>query len=414
MENINHSNERKLNKQGALYSSILDHYNKNMVGQDHVKQIMAKVLSDIHQDLNSPKGKPLNILFFKGPTGVGKTELAKQTASLLFWDKNGYTRIDCEQLRMEHEGSATLFGSPAGYVWFEKKPLLHPENVYSAWHTAHKLESLHKIANSKYQMSIILFDEIEKMHPKTIQSLLSMIDEGIVTLKSGQKVDFKNTIIIFTSNIGETDASTSAHSIGFWNNQKKDEDKKQKIKDTLFEQTFSPEFRGRLDHVVEFEPLEANFIDELLEKYKHDLINDVLYLTEWRIALQYDDEVNNYIKEQVDTSKWYRNVDKVRDNQIRNSVGTVIKVNELTKSSNHHILQLFVEDGSIEFQLQEQPNKNYNIVPQDYYQLPNPLNNQKDIAAYGGFKLAEAISEEQKQALAFLFTTLYTIKKPKT
>lgn len=342
---------KRLEKHGTLYNTILEHYEKEIVGQDHVKRLMAKVLSDIHQDLDNQKGKPLSILFFKGPTGVGKTEFVKQTAELLFGDKLWFVAINCEQLRQEHEWSATLFGSPKWYVWYGEAPLLDPKYIYSSWINGQKNDKLHKIATNKTHLNIILFDEIEKMHPKTIQSLLSMLDEWVINLKNGKTAYFNNSIIIFTSNVWESDAQQSINSVGFGSQSQQDEERKKDIKDKAFEQTFSPEFKGRLDHVIEFEPLQANFIDLLLSKYKKNLISDVLSLTRQKIMVQYSPDFNEYLKKHISNDKWYRNIDKVWDREVRNAVGTVIKIHRLQNYLNKHILDLFIENNDIEFKL---------------------------------------------------------------
>lgn len=408
--NINESG-KKLEKHGNLYHSIIEHYNKEVVGQDHVKKLMAKILSDIHQDLDNKKWKPLSVLFFKWPTGVGKTEIVKQTAELLFGDKLWVTIINCEQLRQDYEWFATLFWSPKWYVGYGEAPLLDPKYIYSSWINASNNGNLHKIAQNKTHLNIVLFDEIEKMHPKTIQSLLSILDEGVINLKNGKTTYFNNSIIIFTSNVGESDAQQTMTSVGFGSNSEKDSKKKQEVKDQLFEQFFSPEFRGRLDHIVEFEPLDRNFLDNLINKYKKNLICDVLDLTHQKIMVQYWSNFNDYIKQQVSDNKWYRNIDKIRDSQVRKAVGSVIKINRLQNYSQKHILQIFIEDNEIEFELKRELHKNEDLVIAnenweiEWYLKPKQINDNDN-------KLLEDQNlEETKKQVLWHIIYILQIKK---
>lgn len=340
---------RKLSTHGQLYQWVLDHYNKTIIGQDHVKKLMAQVLSEIHQDLSQGKWA-LRVLFFKWPTGVGKTEIAKQTANLLFWDTNGLVNIPCEQLTQSHD-SSRLFWAPPGYIWYWKTSFLSGESLYKAWSDAFRRNTLHKIAKHKQNMAIIVFDEIEKMHPTIVQSLLGLIDEGKATLSNGEEISLQETIIIFTSNVGETNARDVRASVGFWTSETAHKEKQLQEKEKIFNERFSPEFLGRLDHIIEFDPLAHDFIDQSINKYKIDLINDVLTFTDGRILVQFDDlSVDKYILDTIDPKKGNRNIKKIWENNVTKRIGTLIKVHKLTRYNSPHILEVSINTTTQELE----------------------------------------------------------------
>lgn len=214
-------------------------------------------------------------------------------------------------------------------------------------------------------MNIILFDEVEKMHPKTIQSLLSMLDEGFVVLKNNETLDCRNSLIFFTSNVGESDAQQVATAVGFGNQNHTTQEKQQAIKEKIFEKTFSPEFRGRLDNIIEFEPLEKNFLDILLNKYKKDLIDDVLYLSGNKLLIEYDEQINDHIKNQIQEDKGYRNVHRIRQNLVQNELGSVIKIEKLLREKKHQILHVLVENNELIYELEQKKSLNHPTTKDD-------------------------------------------------
>lgn len=141
--------------------------------------------------------------------------------------------------------------------------------------------------------------------------------------------------------------------IGFDPKPTQTHQRKLQAKQQIFEQTFSPEFRGRLDHVIEFDPLSVDFVDKVLDKYKKELIADVSYATDQKIFVQYDEALINHIKSHVDVSKGYRNIYKYWTNNVRNSLGVVLKINKLTNRLGKHILKVLVQDNDIVFSLEE-------------------------------------------------------------
>ena len=339
---INNSEGVELSTKWYLYKNILEFYNENIIWQQQAKETMAKVLSDCYQDFDKKKW-PLAVLFFKWPTWVGKTEITKQTAKLLFGIPNWCLNIPCEQLKESHECTATLFWAPPWYVGYNDRPLLDPTNVYKGRETGRECDTLHKIAKKRDNMAVIVFDEIEKMHPIGIQSLLSIIDEGIVRLKNWNTVDLSNAIIIFTSNIWESAVNNMSSSIWFSKNQNEEYHKKLAEKDKYFNRTFSPEFIWRLDYILEFEQLDLWLTDKFIKKLQNDLIYETLVATWWNILVQYNKNIINYIKETIDTSKWNRNVHKIREQKIRYALGTVLKINKLWYYKDKHILDLDID-----------------------------------------------------------------------
>lgn len=366
-----------------LYQEIIDHYNKTIIWQQHAKEVMAKVLSDAYQDFGKKRG-PLWVVFFKWPTGVGKSEIVKQTAKLLFGDSHDIVRIDCDQLKQSHE-DAVLFGAPPGYIGYNAPAKFSWVNLYASYKLGEKLNTLHKIAKKRKNMAIIVFEEIEKAHPQIIQGLLKMMEEDEVSLKNGETVFLWHSLIVFTSNVWEKASQDAPKSLWFWKSTN-EEDMKKKLdtKKQYFEKQFSPEFIWRLDHIVEFEPLKTDATQELINKLKEDLICEVLEVTSSKTTLQIDPNINTFISTKADISKGMRNIEKVWEREIRTNIWTILKINHLDQVDDHHILEITVEDEKVKFFLS--PNleewlvivnhdktlitlhdykKNTNIVPHD-------------------------------------------------
>ncbi|MFN3898715.1 MAG: AAA family ATPase, partial [Acinetobacter junii] len=206
--------------------------------------------------------KPIGSFFFLGPTGVGKTELAKALAEFLFNDENALIKIDMSEY-MERFNVSRLTGAPPGYVGYEEGGQL-----------------TEKIRKRPY--SVVLFDEIEKAHPDVFNILLQVLDEGVLTDSFGRKVDFKNTVIIMTSNLGARIIEKSTP-LGF--QRVASEDVYLKIKDNVLQElkkTFNPEFLNRVDEIIVFHPLEkvhlVSIIDLLIKDLNKQLIEHGLQI----------------------------------------------------------------------------------------------------------------------------------------
>lgn len=227
------------------YLSIEKLMKKYVVGQDEAIKEIAKALKRRRVGISNPN-KPIGSFIFLGPTGVGKTELAKVLASEVLGNEKSLVKIDMSEF-MERHNVARLVGAPAGYVGFEEGGKL-TETV------------------RKNPYSIILLDEIEKAHPEVYNILLQIMDEGHLTDAKGRKIDFRNTIVILTSNLG-TDIIRKQSAIGFADG----EDKKveySRLKESILEnveKSFRPEFINRLDQIIVFYPLDQKSIRKIVD-----------------------------------------------------------------------------------------------------------------------------------------------------
>jgi len=217
-----------------------------VIGQDEAILKLTKAIQRTRVGLKDPK-KPIGSFVFLGPTGVGKTELAKVLATYLFDKDDALIRIDMSEY-MEKFSVSRLVGAPPGYVGYEEGGQL-----------------TEKIRRKPY--SVVLLDEIEKAHPDVFNILLQVLDDGILTDGLGRRVDFRNTIIIMTSNIGARDLKDFGTGIGFSTSAKRenaDEQMKATIQSAL-RKAFSPEFLNRLDDVIVFNSLEREDIHKIID-----------------------------------------------------------------------------------------------------------------------------------------------------
>lgn len=222
------------------------HLENRVIGQDEAVQKLTKAIQRTRVGLKDPK-KPIGTFVFLGPTGVGKTELAKALAEFLFDKEDTLIRIDMSEY-MEKFSVSRLVGAPPGYVGYEEGGQL-----------------TEKVRRKPY--SVVLLDEIEKAHPDVFNILLQVLDDGILTDGLGRRVDFKNTIIIMTSNIGVRDLKDFGAGVGFSTKAKQDaqdEIMKSTIQNAL-RKTFSPEFLGRLDDVIVFNSLHREDIHKIID-----------------------------------------------------------------------------------------------------------------------------------------------------
>ncbi len=213
-----------------------DHLSQRVLGQDEAIRALADAIRRARAGLKDPR-RPIGSFIFIGPSGVGKTELAKALAEFLFDDEDALLRVDMSEFREEHTVSR-LFGAPPGYVGYEEGGQL-----------------TEAVRRRPYR--VILFDEIEKAHPQVWNALLQILDEGRLTDGQGRTVDFRNTIIIMTSNLG-TEFVRHGGSLGFLGATADQEERQaqQKIEKALKE-TFRPEFLNRIDEVIMFSPLSS-------------------------------------------------------------------------------------------------------------------------------------------------------------
>lgn len=223
-----------------------DQLNGKVIGQDEAIRKLTKAIQRTRVGLKDPK-KPIGSFIFLGPTGVGKTELAKVLATYLFDKDDALVRIDMSEY-MEKFSVSRLVGAPPGYVGYEEGGQL-----------------TEKVRRKPY--SVVLLDEIEKAHPDVFNILLQVLDDGILTDGLGRRVDFRNTIIIMTSNIGVRDLKDFGAGIGFATKAKR-ENEEELMKSTIqsaLKRAFSPEFLNRLDDVIVFNSLQREHIHKIID-----------------------------------------------------------------------------------------------------------------------------------------------------
>ncbi|HOX41104.1 MAG TPA: ATP-dependent Clp protease ATP-binding subunit [bacterium] len=256
-------------KEKMLYANLEKTLKKFVIGQDEAVSEVAAAIKRSRVGISSPT-KPIGSFIFLGPTGVGKTELAKVMAREIFGSESALIKIDMSEF-MERHNMSQLIGAPAGYVGYEEGGKL-----------------TERVRHNPY--SVILFDEIEKAHPEIFNILLQIMDEGVLTDAKGRKVDFKNTIIVMTSNLG-SDLLRHQSVIGF-NKAGNVSERIAKLKENVLEsveKTFRPEFINRLDKVVVFSPLDNEAIKKIVvlqladleqrlkkQGYKIEVKNDVI------------------------------------------------------------------------------------------------------------------------------------------
>ena len=224
-----------------------------VIGQNEAVAKIVKAIQRNRVGLKDPK-KPIGTFIFLGPTGVGKTELAKTIARYMFDSEESMIRIDMSEY-MEKFSVSRLVGAPPGYVGYEEGGQL-----------------TEKVRRKPY--SVVLLDEIEKAHPDVFNILLQVFDDGILTDSMGRKVDFKNTLIIMTSNIGARDLKDFGAGVGFATQAKNDQsdDLAKNVITKALKRTFSPEFLNRIDDVVIFNSLEKESIFKIIDIALKDVV----------------------------------------------------------------------------------------------------------------------------------------------
>ncbi|MBQ8504614.1 MAG: ATP-dependent Clp protease ATP-binding subunit [Clostridia bacterium] len=241
---------------------------ERIVGQDKAVSAVARAIRRGRSGLKDPN-RPMGSFIFLGPTGVGKTELCKALGSAMFGDENAVIRFDMSEF-MEKHNASRLVGSPPGYVGYEDGGQL-----------------TEKIRRKPY--SVVLFDEIEKAHPDVFNMLLQILDDGILTDSTGRKVDFRNTVIIMTSNLGAKMIAGEGKAIGFGTDNGTLSDKQ--IHDAVMSElkkAFRPEFLNRVDEIIVFGQLSKDEIKEISKKLLQGLKNR---LSTMEIEMDFSDEV---------------------------------------------------------------------------------------------------------------------------
>ena len=271
------------------YLELENVLHKRVVGQDEAVNVVSDAIRRNRSGLNDPN-RPLGSFMFIGPTGVGKTELAKTLADFLFNDEKALTRIDMSEY-MEKFSVTRLIGAPPGYVGYDEGGQLTE-------------------AVRRRPYSVILFDEVEKAHPDVFNVLLQVLDDGRLTDGQGRVVDFKNTIIIMTSNLGSDlilEADTAEKQAGLRDQL-----------NVLLRQTFRPEFLNRIDEIVMFQQLGKEHIASII---KLQLERVQARLADRKITLDFDQTAMDFLCEKgYDPSMGARPVKRAIQNYVENTL----------------------------------------------------------------------------------------------
>ena len=285
---------------------------KRVIGQDEAVSAVAKAIKRSRMGLKDPN-KPIGSFLFLGPTGVGKTELSKALAENLFGSEDSLIRIDMSEY-MESHSVAKLIGSPPGYVGYDEAGQL-----------------TEKVRRKPY--SVILFDEIEKAHPDVMNMLLQVLDDGRLTDSQGRTVNFKNTVIIMTSNVGAK-LITDKKTLGFIEEKESSEKEYQDIKKDVMgelKKEFKPEFLNRIDEIIVFHKLE----DAQIRKIVDIMLNNVAkLLKEQGIKLTIDDKAKDIVaKKGTDKSFGARPLKRAIQTMIEDKIAEAMLDGKIKKEA---------------------------------------------------------------------------------
>ena len=309
---------------------------QRVVGQDEAVNAVAKAIRRSRVGLKDPK-RPIGSFLFLGPTGVGKTELCKTLAESMFGDENAMVRIDMSEYMEKHTVSR-LVGSPPGYVGHEEGGQL-----------------TEKVRRKPY--SVVLFDEIEKAHEDVWNILLQILEDGIVTDSQGRKVDFKNTIIVMTSNVGAKNITADAARLGFDGSEKGEKESEEvrfdRIRDAVMadlKRTFRPEFLNRIDEIIVFRQLTEDNIRQIARR--------MLDVTGARMAQQGitlaadDDAVAELARDGFDPQYGARPLRRAIQSMVEDAVAEKMLEGQLKSGDTAHVR---LRDGKVVIESEAAP-----------------------------------------------------------
>lgn len=305
---------KMLEEERAKLEKMETELEKRVIGQDDAIKRVADVIRRSRAGIGDPN-RPIGSFIFLGPTGVGKTELTKALSQFMFNDDRAIIRVDMSEY-MERHSMSKLIGSPPGYVGYDESGQL-----------------TEAVRHRPY--AVVLFDEIEKAHPEVFNMLLQVIDEGRLTDGKGRVVNFKNTIIILTSNIGSQFVE-KMESIGFSNNSPKADytNMKDKVTEAL-KDNFRPEFLNRLDEIIVFDILSPEAIKEIVN-LRIQVVRD--RLTAKGISFEISEEALSHLaKEGYDPHFGARPLNRLIQNKILNPVASFIISNGVKKGNTVYV-----------------------------------------------------------------------------
>ena len=306
---------------------------KRVIGQDEAVTSIAKAIRRGRVGLKDPN-RPIGSFLFLGPTGVGKTELSKTLADAMFGTENALIRVDMSEFMEKHTVSK-LIGSPPGYVGYDEGGQLSE-----------------KVRRNPY--SVVLFDEVEKAHPDVFNVLLQVLDDGHITDSTGRVVDFKNTVIIMTSNAGAENI-VAPKTLGFatsTDEKQSHENMKSKVMDEV-RRIFKPEFINRIDEIIVFHMLNKEQIGKIVDI----MINTVnkRTLEQMKISIELDDEAKKYIVDKGYDEKYgARPLRRTIQNELEDNIAEKILEGKIKEGNK---VKVTVKDGKLDFSVKRGINK---------------------------------------------------------
>ncbi len=311
---------QRLNEsESAKLTNLEDELKERVIGQDGAINAVSRAIKRARANIKDPN-RPIGSFIFVGPTGVGKTELSKALSEVVFGDANSLIRIDMSEY-MDQSSVSKLIGAPPGYVGYEETGVLSD-----------------KVRKKPY--SVVLFDEIEKANSEIFNIMLQILDEGRLTDNKGKLIDFKNTIIILTSNVGASLANVGSFG-GYGNSDIRDEELRTNIYDAL-KRKFSPEFLNRLDDIIVFKPLSredcGRIADILLDKLKNRMLENDITL---KVAASATDLV---INEGYDVNYGARPLKRAIQRKIEDVLSDEIISGRISRGDT---LTIYAENGKI-------------------------------------------------------------------
>ena len=306
---------------------------KRVIGQDEAVSSIARAIRRGRVGLKDPD-RPIGSFLFLGPTGVGKTELSKALADAMFGSEEALIRVDMSEFMEKHTVSK-LIGSPPGYVGYDEGGQLSE-----------------KVRRNPY--SVVLFDEVEKAHPDVFNVLLQVLDDGHITDSTGRVVDFKNTVIIMTSNAGAQNI-VQPKTLGFasfTDEKERHENMKTKVMDEV-KRLFKPEFINRIDEIIVFHALNkeqiGSIVDIMIAKVNKRIMEQM------KISIELNDEAKKYIVDKGYDEKYgARPLRRTIQNDIEDALAE--KILEGTVKQGNRVL-VSVKDGKLHFSLKRGINK---------------------------------------------------------
>ena len=317
-------------EESEKYLNLDKNLKKIVIGQDEAIDSISKAIKRARVGLKNPD-KPIGSFIFVGPTGVGKTYLAKSLAKELFGGEEAMIRIDMSEY-MEKFSVSRLIGSPPGYVGYEEGGQL-----------------TEAVRRNPY--SVVLFDEIEKAHPDVFNTLLQVLDDGRLTDSQGRVIDFKNTILIMTSNVGASDLQKK-NSLGFSSGEDVEKEEYERNKEIITEalkRNFRPEFLNRLDETILFK----NLTEKDVKKVSSIMLDEMTQrLQKLDISVTYGDSLVKFVaKEGFDKEYGARPLERVIRTKIEDSLAEAVLSGEVKKSD---LIEIKVVNGKIKFNKKEE------------------------------------------------------------